>query len=81
MMNLLNSLHHRDSSHLTTLRMTFQRGEFLLVVILSEAKDPYDEAFETIESKGFFAPIGAQNDIPERGIPARYHPERSEGSL
>ena len=32
-------------------------------VILSEAKDPYDEAFEAIEPQGFFTPVGAQNDI------------------
>jgi len=32
-------------------------------VILSGAKDPYDETLEVVESQGFFAPAGAQNDI------------------
>jgi hypothetical protein len=26
-------------------------------------KDPYDEAPDVVKSQGFFAPIGAQNDI------------------
>jgi hypothetical protein len=40
MMRLVDSIHHRDSSHLTVLRMTSAIGH----VILSEAKDPYDES-------------------------------------
>jgi hypothetical protein len=31
-------------------------------VILSGAKDPYDETLEVVESQGFVAPNGAQND-------------------
>jgi hypothetical protein len=40
-------------------------------------KDPYDKAFEIVESQGSFAPDGTQNEIMVKGC----HPERSEGSL
>ena len=49
------------SFFVASLRMTLKLT--LINVILSEAKDPYDEAFEAIEPQGFFAPVGAQNDI------------------
>ena len=73
MVLLLNSHHHRDSSRLTALRMTFVFGH----VILSGAKDPCDEVIEFALSCGFFAPIGTQNDICFWAC----HPERSEGFL
>jgi hypothetical protein len=34
-------------------------------VILSGAKDPYDEAFEIVESQGFFAPRACPELCPE----------------
>jgi hypothetical protein len=65
MLSLFNSNHHRDSSRLTALRMTSALG----YVILSEAKDPYDDPFVFDSSQRFspfgydvVAPDGAQND-------------------
>ncbi|KPK94017.1 MAG: hypothetical protein AMJ88_05845 [Anaerolineae bacterium SM23_ 63] len=39
------------------------QNHILFNVILSEAKDPYDEALITGGSQGFFTPGGAQNDM------------------